>query len=380
MPETEFTKGTDTEHKVKLGSEFIYAGWRSGSAYIGYKAKFEVVTSLVGNGAPIKITGKSEDGKKLGKIKDKINNNVYVGEIEIPEDIETGDMVFLEVELSKNSIDGVSNSIPVYPPPDVKKMEWSAPEARRGDTIVLKADIEKVENGTEVLVTIYEYDDDGAHDKITELNGTIEDFKMEIPWEYEYHEDTDEIPTQEEIERYGGSYNPPEYFFVIDINGFKYGENQESGILKFKDYVELELVNAAGEPIPNIEYEITLPDGSKQDGQLDENGKARIDGIPPGVIEVKYKDLYPEVDMEDVDTDAEEEEPEVTEEEQHEHEIDQSITQTIEEEEGSEDEDQATQDDDVTDDFEADVYEEEEIVEQEDSTQSQTGSSPQSSD
>jgi len=113
--------------------------------------------------------------------------------------------------------------------------------------------------------------------------------KLKLFWEYEYHEDTDEVPTQEEMERYGGSYNPPEYFFTIKLGGIEYGNEQESGLLTFKDWVDITLKNDLGEPIPDAEYVITLPDGQEKRGNLDSNGHARIEGIPPG----EYQYFFP---------------------------------------------------------------------------------------
>lgn len=289
--ELKFTKSTDTEHEIKLTSSLIYAEWCSGLAFSSQTVSFEVVTSFVGNGAKIKITGKSEGGKKLGKIKDKIKNNKYIGRFEIPDDIEIGDEIYFEVGLSKNGIDGESNRIPVYPAPKVSNMKWSAKEARRGDVLKLTADVGNVISGTEVLVTIYEYDRDKAHDKIAEIPAEIENEKLELLWEYEYHEDTDEIPSQEELDRYGASYNPPEYFFTIKIGETEYGLEQESGILEFKDWIEITLENDIGEPVPNAEYVVRLPDGQEKRGNLDSDGKVRIDGIPPGRFNVFFPNM-----------------------------------------------------------------------------------------
>lgn len=290
MPDLKFTKSTDSKEEIKLESALIYADWRQGAVYTGHKAALEVVTVFVGNGAKIEMTGKTENGKKLGKIKDTIDSNRYIGFFEIPADVEPGDMAYFEVKLSANGIDGESSRVPVYPAPIVTNMAWSATEARRGDTLKLTADVDKVEPGTEATVTILEYDNDGAHDKIVDLPAVVKDKKIDISWEYEYHEDVDELPTSEEVQRYGASYNPPEYFFVIDINGFKSGTQQESGLLKFKDYIEISLRAADGAPKADERYVLHLPDGSKKEGRLDSRGKAREDGIPPGHVRVEFPD------------------------------------------------------------------------------------------
>lgn len=285
-----FTKSTDTKHKIKLESSLISASWCSGKAIAGQIATFEVRTAFVGEGAPIKIKGKSEKGKKLGKIKDVIKRNKYVGELEIPEDTELDDMVYFEVELPKNDLEGESNRIPVFPPVQVFNLKWSAKEARRGDILTLSADVNGLRDHAEVTVIIYEYDRDNTHDKIVELPATVMNKKIELQWEYEYHEDTDEIPTQEELDQYGEQYNPPEYFFTVKVEDTEFGVKQESGLLEFKDWIELELKERDGTPIANARYVVRFADGTEREGSLDENARARLEDIPPGPYRVDFPD------------------------------------------------------------------------------------------
>ena len=286
--ELKYNKSTDQEHEIKLESSLVSASWLSHAAVGGQTAALEVRTSMVGYGAPIKITGKTEKGKKLDKISGEVKGDKFVGRLQIPEDVKTDDKAYFEVDLSKNGLKGESNRIPCMPPPRVSELKWSASEARRGDTLTLSAKIKGVRDGSDVLVTIYEYDQDSAHDKIAELPATVRDEKMELQWEYEYFEDTDEIPTQAEMERYGGSYNPPEYFFTVKIGDTEYGAEQESGLLLFKDYMEIFLKDPDDYPVGNVEYILILPDGEERRGTLDENGYAREDGIPPGPCTIQF--------------------------------------------------------------------------------------------
>lgn len=285
MAELKFTKGTDEEHEIELESELVYAGWRQGAAIAGETAQLEVETSFVGNGASVKIKCMSESGRKLGSISGVVKNNKYVDEIEIPEDVELGDMVYFQVNLPDNGLSGESNWIEVIPPVEVTEMKWSVAEARRGDIVGLSAKVKNVTDGTGVKLIIYEYDRDGAHDRITELPGTIRGAKIEVNWEYEYHEDTDEIPTEEELQEYGQSYNPPEYFFTLSINDTVHGKQQESGLLKFKDFIEVKLANCTG----TERYIIRLPDGTELRGSFGEDGLIREDDIPPGPCTIEIQ-------------------------------------------------------------------------------------------
>lgn len=289
MADLKFTKATDEEHEIELDSHLISASWVSGMAFASLKAKFEVRTAFVGNGAKIKVKGKTEKGKKLGKVKGKMQNNIFTGEFEIPEKVELDDQVYFEVDLSANNLSGESARIPVYPLPKLKSNKWSAEEARRGDVLTMSAELENVRDGTEVKLIIYEFDQDGGHDIITDLKATVKESKIEEMWEYEYHEDTDELPTNEEIEEYGSSYNPPEYFFTVKVGDFELGKkDQDSGLLLFKDWIQIELLDASGQPVPKADYLIKLADNSEIEGKLDDDGRAKIEGIIPGQYWVQF--------------------------------------------------------------------------------------------
>ncbi len=293
VSELKFTKTIDEEHVVKLDSTLIYAEWCNSIAYVGQTAAFEVGTSFVGNGATIKVKGKSKSGKKLGKINDKIKYNKYIGRFEIPEDIEIGDEIYFEVTLPDNGLEHKSSHIPVYPCPEVSNMKWSANEARRGDVLTLTADIKGLYSGNEVTVTIYEYDADGAHDRITEVRTEIVNDKIEIMWEYEYFDDTAKILSEDKIQEYNKNahYAHPEYFFTIKIGETEYGKKQESGILKFKDWFDFKLLDEGGEPLANEEYILHLSDGSERKGSLDAEGYGREEGLPPGKVTAEFKNI-----------------------------------------------------------------------------------------
>lgn len=56
-------------------------------------------------------------------------------------------------------------------------------------------------------------------------------------------------------------------------------------------WIEVELVDEDGEPVPGERYRITLPDESVAEGSLDEKGKARVEGFEPGNCKVTFPDL-----------------------------------------------------------------------------------------
>ena len=97
-----------------------------------------------------------------------------------------------------------------------------------------------------------------------------------------------EVPTEEERQTYGRSYNPPEYFFTIKVYDIEYGKEQESGLLTFQDWIEIRVLNHAG----NESYILHLADGSERRGTIGEDGTAREENVPPGrcSIEIERED------------------------------------------------------------------------------------------
>ena len=62
-----------------------------------------------------------------------------------------------------------------------------------------------------------------------------------------------------------------------------------------KSWVEIELKDEAGNPVPGEKYKITLPDGRVKTGTLDHNGYARVQGLDPGSCEVTFPNLDKDV-------------------------------------------------------------------------------------
>ena len=273
---------TDQIKKVELPSSIQQVLWVRPYASVGAKVGLEVFTQFIGNHSEIKIEISDKSGKKFDTIKAKMSGNKFWKQITVPE--KAKDELYAEVKLPKHGLSKKSNCLYVYPAVQIKNCEWDKKEARRGDILKLTADVLNVYEGTEAEIQIWEHDQDGAHDLITKFTTNVKNKKIEIEWEYEYHEDTDEIPTEEETEK---GYNPPEYFFRVIVAGV----SGDSGFLKFQDWYEIVLVNQNNNPVPNEKYKLTLSDGSVHEGKLDDKGKALEKDIPPGKCKVEFPDL-----------------------------------------------------------------------------------------
>ena len=56
-------------------------------------------------------------------------------------------------------------------------------------------------------------------------------------------------------------------------------------------WVELELVDEAGKPVPGEAYEVELPDGKIATGTTGADGTARISGFDPGTCKIRFPNL-----------------------------------------------------------------------------------------
>lgn len=284
-----FTKSTNEYHEEKLESQLIYAIWKQGVAYGGSNIELEVRTSFVGEGAEISIKVLGSKSKKILSFEDLIFGNKYHCAIPLPTDLKIDEDIWFEVKLKKQKLNGKSNKIPASPIPKINAISWNQEEARKGDILNLTAELENIRENSNVTVIIYEYDNDGTHDIITKIPTTLKGNKLNINWEYQYHEDVDEIPTQTELEEYGTSYNPPEYFFVIDAAGCLLGMKQESGILKYKEDIKVLVKESNGTPVPDAEVEIHTADGEVFNQKSDENGFIELNSINPGKVKIILK-------------------------------------------------------------------------------------------
>ncbi len=171
----------------------------------------------------------------------------------------------------------------VIPLIKITNARWGQDIVRRQDIVKLTADVTDAPEGIEALIEIHEHDNDGAHDLVTKLKALVNNKKVETDCQFEYQGDTKGIPTVAESKT---GYSPPRYLFKVIIGRSK----AESGLMEFKDWIELKLVDAGDNPIGEWDYILHLADGQKKNGKLDKAGYAREEDIPPGKVSVELPD------------------------------------------------------------------------------------------
>jgi hypothetical protein len=286
-----FQVPTDTAHKIKLESHLIYALWMNKRAHAGQEAQVEVKTSLVGNGAKIKITCKNENGKKLDKVEGVVFNNKFEGVVLIPDNVKSDEMIFFEAELPKHSLKGESNLIPVRPAIKVSQLQWDRPEVKRKDVVTLTCQFQSgVEDDDDAAVLIYERNPNSCDIKVVSIPTVIENNKIEMQWEFDYQDETEQIPTDDEMKPYKKKYAQPQFYFIVTVDGVKVGENRESGVLKFVEELTLECANTDVHTAADVSYSVLMADGKEVTGSFGSDPKTTIPGIKPGPLEIQLSD------------------------------------------------------------------------------------------
>lgn len=56
-------------------------------------------------------------------------------------------------------------------------------------------------------------------------------------------------------------------------------------------WIEIEMVDEQGHPVPSKRYRVILPDGSAAEGALDGDGRARVEGFEKGDCKITFPDL-----------------------------------------------------------------------------------------
>jgi hypothetical protein len=273
----QINSSTNKIKEIKLTSTIEQVSWTKNIAAAGGKIGIDVFTKYVGNNSDIKIEIKDKNGKSGGTVKGKISGNRFWKNIDVPENLE--DELTAIVKLSKQGLEKKSNTIPLLPPVKISNLKWNQDEAKRGDILKLTADVKGSYDGAEATIEIYEHDNDGAHDLVVSFPTLVKSQKIKTEWEFQYVEDTNDIPTHDEAEN---GYQNPEYFFRVNIGGI----SEDSGLLKFKDWVELEWVYDNETPVENKKLKLITADGSEREETVNDQGKLRLENLSPGPFQI----------------------------------------------------------------------------------------------
>lgn len=161
----------------------------------------------------------------------------------------------------------------------VSNAKWSKDKAEVGEKVKLTADVEGFDNGTPALIEIYKRDIKGPDVLFKTIETKVQNNKIEEEWEYCLPPPPKKDP-KDKAEKEG--YSAPSYYFDIIVENCK----AHSGLLEYKDWIEIKFKDEKGKAIGNKKYKIYLSNGEVRKGQLDGNGRTKEKNIPPGRVKI----------------------------------------------------------------------------------------------
>ena len=152
---------------------------------------------------------------------------------------------------------------------------WSTKKARIGDKVTLTAETAGIESGEEATLDIHIRDSNYADHLLTTLKSKVDGDKIEAEWTLEI--DKKYLGDQEGKEK-KGRFSSPWFYFTVQTKG----ASGRSGLLWYRDYIELKLKDSKGNALANKEVKLFFPDGTVKKATLDGDGYAKVEDIPPG--------------------------------------------------------------------------------------------------
>jgi uncharacterized Zn-binding protein involved in type VI secretion len=148
--------------------------------------------------------------------------------------------------------------------------KWSKLSARDSETVKLRIEAVGFDSGSNVKFEIWEKNANKADSLIqTVENVPLQNDKAETSWQYTWSDN--------QLSAVAG-YSTPAFYFMAFVSGIA----QRSGLLSYKDYVELWLKDADDNPVANAKFRVFLSSGEVREGQLDSNGYKKLEKVPPG--------------------------------------------------------------------------------------------------
>lgn len=162
----------------------------------------------------------------------------------------------------------------------IKKADWEKDQAESGEKVKLEIETAGFEDGTGAVIEIWMKDIDRADRKIETISDkTTSGDRVEAEWVFDYPDEGESPPDRK--------YSSPRFYFIADVDGVR----SRSGMLTYKDYIEIELRDREGNPMKNEPYIVRFSNGEVREGKLDGNGCAKEQNCPPVRHQVEFPDL-----------------------------------------------------------------------------------------
>jgi uncharacterized Zn-binding protein involved in type VI secretion len=166
----------------------------------------------------------------------------------------------------------------------ITKAQWSQKDAGVGDVVKMLVETSGFDDGTKATLEIWQQDLRQSPRVIrTYHDASVQGNKVTVEWEYGYEDQPDDTTSTQEVKK----LSAPQYFFTVCIADCR----AKSGMLKYRDWIEIKLKDQDGNPVANEAYVLRLSNGEVRQGKLDGNGYKKEEKVPPGEFQVEFPNL-----------------------------------------------------------------------------------------
>ena len=183
--------------------------------------------------------------------------------------------------IRRDALNAGQCSVQLY---SVSNAKWSKDKSEVGEKVKLMADVEGYPDGTPSHIQIYKRDIKGPDKVIANIEKEVRGGKIETEWEYILDEGKNE---KDNGEAKNTSFSAPQYCFDVVVENVI----AHSGLLEYKDYIELEVRDINDNPLGGEEFLLYGPNGEVRKGKLDSNGYKKIEKIVPGKYYIRYPNI-----------------------------------------------------------------------------------------
>ena len=298
------TPDSFTLHQVESALE--WATWERPVVVAGSKVLLSVQGAFGGEGSPVEVTLRDARNRVVGRGAGPLHRDRATVAVEINRRTAArepdGVLCAADVRLTELGIETVSAPLLVLPFAELRDARWSADDARDGDDVTLScrlsgspAGVERLGRETAEVEVLRGAEADGAEpvfEPVVTLRVPVTDGRITVRWRVGYDPGGKaQIATQAEFDaaaqrsgRPAGRYARPAWRFRVRLAGLV-AEGPEMG---YRDHAEFAWDPGADRPAARAAVEVRLADGTVRQETLGDDGRLRLDDVPPGPVEAVF--------------------------------------------------------------------------------------------
>ena len=288
-----FTGKTGEVLRVQLPSKIISARWIGTASCINGTIDLEVRTHWVGDNSDISVHIRDIDGNDLEMIQGKVVRDIFRISYNIQANASSG--IYFEAELSAHGLSQDSDVLKVYPPMELKNLNFVDNSGNTLDTIqddeelIIQAEVPGPPDGFKGVFTLYEKYSEADRKMIFADKVKVKDGFVKAAWKPLLKKNVPQIQTYKSLNPDGMEYVQPSYQFELEFLKVKALSDEvpvvQRMILEYADQ-DGDSSAFAGKSIKVID-----PTGEETSHTIPDDGKVVVEQSLPGVYSIDDSEI-----------------------------------------------------------------------------------------